>query len=167
MQAGLDDLAQQDPEAHWPRKFPPVPVSRRQPDGGGAARDAWYLQPAGTKADYWFADLTSDIALWRWEAAKGVTETELSNPRTVPALVDRLEHDPSPFIRKEVASRMLTLLAREPLVRSALQASAAEDEDRTVRGASFYALRLDLDRDPGREALARWPHNGGISGAEG
>lgn len=50
------------------------------------------MQPAGTKADYWFADLTSDIALWRWEAAKGVTETELSNPRTVPALVDRLEH---------------------------------------------------------------------------
>ena len=87
--------------------------------------------------------------------------TELSNPRTVPALVDRLEHDPSPFIRKEVASRMLTLLAREPLVRSALQASAAEDEDRMVRGASFYALRLDLDRDPGREALARWPRNGG------
>jgi hypothetical protein len=69
------------------------------------------------------------IALWRWEAAKGVTETELSNPRTVPALVDRLEPDPSPLIRKEVASRMLTLLAREPLVRSALQASAAEDED--------------------------------------
>jgi hypothetical protein len=81
------------------------------------------LQPAGTKADYWFADLTSEIALRRWEAAKGVTETELSSPRTVPALVDRLEHDPSPFIRKDVASRMLTLLAREPLVRSALQAS--------------------------------------------
>ena len=48
------------------------------------------MQPAETIADCWFADLTSDIALWRWEAAKGVTETELSNPRTVPALNDGL-----------------------------------------------------------------------------
>jgi hypothetical protein len=47
----------------------------------------------------------------------------------VPALVDRLERDPSPAIRTRVASRMLVLRAREPMVRSALQASAAEDED--------------------------------------
>jgi hypothetical protein len=52
-------------------------------------------------------------------------------------------------------------IAREPLVRSALQASAAEDEDPMVRWASRYALRLDLDRDPGRVALARWPLDGG------
>ncbi len=165
MQAGLEDLAgQQDLDGDWPRKFPPVPsIGRRQPDGG-APRDAWYLQPDGTRADFWFRDLTSDIALWRWEGVKGLTATALSNPRTVPALLDRLEHDPSPIVRKEVASRMLSLVAGEPVVRSALQASAAEDEDRTVRGAAFYALRLDLDHYPGREALARWPGKGGISG---
>jgi HEAT repeats len=168
MQAGLDDLTrQQAPESHWLREFPAVPVSPRQPDGGGASGDTWYMQPTGTKADFWFAGLTSEVAVLRWEAAKGVTQTEPTNPRTVPALLDRLEHDPAPFVRKEIASRMLTLLARDPLVWPALQASAAEDEDRTVRGAAFYALRLDLDRDPGREALARWPHRGGISGAEG
>ena len=85
----------------------------------------------------------------------------------MPALVDRLERDPSPAIRTRVASRMLVLRAREPMVRSALQASAAEDEDDEVRGAARYALRLDLDREPGREALARWPLRGGsaVAGA--
>ncbi len=132
MQPRLDELAQQDPEPHWPRKFLDGNLTAATLRGTPGTCS----QP-GRKLNYGYADLTSDIALWRWEAAKGVMETELSNPRTVPALVDRLEHDPSAFIRKEVASRMLTLLTREPLVRSALQASAAEDEDRMVREPCF------------------------------
>jgi hypothetical protein len=159
---------QQDPDVHWPRKFPPVlAMHQQQPDGGGADRERWYLQPAGTEADDSFAELASDIALKRMYAADYVTENALGDPRAVPALVDRLERDPSPVVRTRVASRMLVLRASEPLVRSALQASADEDEDEWVRGAARYALRLDLDRDPGREALARWPRNGGISGCQG
>lgn len=171
IQAGLDDLEHQqdqDPDVHWPRKFPPVPaMHQRQPDGGGADRGSWYLQSAGTEADASFAEFASDIALGRMDAADYVTEHALSDPRAVPALVDRLERDPSPVIRTRVASRMLVLRAREPLVRSGLQASAAEDEDDRVRGAARYALRLDLDREPGRAALARWPLRGGIGGCWG
>jgi hypothetical protein len=169
IQAGLDDLAlQQAPDGHWPRTFPSVPaMHERQPDGGGSDKGAWYLQPAGTEADDSFAELASDIAINRLDSACYVTENALSDPRAVPALVDRLERDPSPVIRGRVASRMLALLAREPLVRSALQASAAEDEDEMVRWAAFYALRLDLDHDPGRQALAQWPLRGGISGSVG
>ena len=40
----------------------------------------------------------------------------------------------------------------------------ADDEDPQVRWAARYALRLDLEREPGRPALARWPRDGGISG---
>ncbi len=169
IQVGLDDVEhQQDPDVHWPRKFPPVlAMHQQQPDGGGADRERWYLQPAGTEADDSFVELASDIALKRMYAADYVTENALDDPRAVPALVDRLERDPSPVVRTRVASRMLVLRASEPLVRSALQASADEDEDEWVRGAARYALRLDLDRDPGREALARWPRNGGISGCQG
>ena len=169
MLAGLHDLVhQQAPDPRWPRRFPAVPeIQQREPDGGHADGDAWYLQPAGNEADDSFAELGSDIATQRLDAAYHVTETALADPRTVPALIDRLARDPSPYIRKEVASRMLSLVARQPLVRSALEASAAEDEDEMVRGAAFYALRLDLDRDPGRGALARWPLKGGIRGATG
>jgi hypothetical protein len=164
IQAGLDDVEhQQDPGVRWPRRFPPVAaMGQRRPDGGSAARESWYLQPAGTEADEAFADLASDIALDRLAAADHIAEHALSDPRGVPALADRLERDPSPVIRARVASRMLVLRAGEPLARSALHASAAEDEDDRVRGAARYALRLDLDRDPGREALARWPRYGGI-----
>lgn len=168
IQAGLDDLDhQQDPDVRWPRAFPPVPaLHQRQPDGGGAARDAWYVQPAGTDADEWFARLTSNVALDRLGAAGSIAEDALADARALPSLAHRLEQDPSPVIRRDVASRMLVLRADDPLVRSALQASAAADEDPSVRWAARYALRLDLDRDPGREALVRWPLSGGIGGCE-
>lgn len=166
IQAGLDDLDhQQDSGVRWPRRFPPVPaMHRRQPDGGGAARDAWFVQSAGMGADEWFAGLTSDVAVDRLDAAGYIAGHALADPRALPALVGRLERDPSPVIRRDVASRMLVLRAGDPLVRSALQASAEQDEDGPVRWAARYALRLDLDRDPGRAALARWPARGGISG---
>lgn len=166
IQAGLDGPDdQQDQDGHGPRTFPPGSAAAEQhPGGGGASQSAWYLQPAGTDADTSFAQLASGIAHDRLDAAGCITVNALTDPRAVPALVDRLERDPSPFVRKQVASRMLTLLAHDPHVRSALQASAAGDEDPQVRWAARYALRLDLEREPGRQALARWPRDGGISG---
>jgi hypothetical protein len=80
----------------------------------------------------------------------------------VPALVDRLEHDGAQYLRMLIASRMLPPLAHQPQVREALQRSAASDADHAVRWAPRYALRLDLSREPGREALARCPREGGI-----
>jgi hypothetical protein len=166
IQAGLDGSDdQQDPDVHWARTFPPgQAIAEHQPDGGGAGESAWYLQPARTDDDSLFAQLASDIAHDRLDAAGCITVDGLTDPRAVPALVDRLERDPSPYIRKQIASRMLTILARDPHVRSALQASAADDEDPQVRWAARYALRLDLEGEPGRPALARWPRDGGING---
>jgi len=60
------------------------------------------------------------------------------------------------IMRKQVAPALREL--------GFLQASAADDEDPQVRWAARYALRLDLEREPGRPALARWPRAGGISG---
>jgi hypothetical protein len=166
IQAGLDGPDdEQDQDVHWPRTFTPGPaVAEQHPGGGGANENAWYLRPAGTGADTSFAQLASGITQDRLDAAGCITVDALADPRAVPALVDRLERDPSSYIRKQVASRMLTLLAHDPHVRSALQASAAGDEDPQVRWAARYALRLDLEREPGRQALARWPRDGGISG---
>jgi HEAT repeat protein len=83
----------------------------------------------------------------RLYAAKWVAAHALSDPRALPALLDRLEHDPAPVIRKVVASRMLTRLADQPQVRAALQAAAASDHDPLVRWAARYALHVDT---PGR-----------------
>ncbi len=167
IQAGLDGPDdQQDQDGHGPRTFPPGSAAAEQHPGGGG----WPARAPGTCSQLgqtptrhsrsWPAvSLTTGC-----DAAGCITVNALTDPRAVPALVDRLERDPSPFVRKQVASRMLTLLAHDPHVRSALQASAAGDEDPQVRWAARYALRLDLEREPGRQALARWPRDGGISG---
>jgi hypothetical protein len=144
--AGLDDLdRQQDPAVRWARAFPPVPdISTRLPDRGGINRDAWFVRAAGTDADESFADFASDIAVRRLFAAQYVAEHARSDPRTLPALLNRLEHDPCPVIRTVIAGRMLTVVAHDPQVRSALQATAAYDEDPVARWAARYALRVDL-----------------------
>jgi hypothetical protein len=68
----------------------------------------------------------------------------MDDSRTVPALLDRLEHDPAPWIRIAVAGRMLTIAARQERVRSALRAAVTADEMALVRHAARYALRADL-----------------------
>lgn len=143
--AGLEDEDRlHDAGVVWPRTFPPVPhTAARLPDGGGADPDAWFTRAAGTDADESFADLASDISVRRLDAAKWVTAHALSDPRALPALLDRLEQDPSPIVRKVVASRMLTRCARQPEVRAALQAAAASDHDPVVRWAARYALQVD------------------------
>jgi hypothetical protein len=161
--AGLDDpqpLA--DLYQGYGGIFRPGAGGPERPDGGGADRRAWFVQPAGTTDDEYFGALASDLDRDRADAAEYITVSAAGDARTVPALLDRLENDPAQYIRMLIASRMLTPLARQPQVREALQRSAASDADQVVRWAARYALRLDLDREPGREALARWPGDGGI-----
>jgi hypothetical protein len=134
-----------------------------QLDGGGADPRAWFVQPAGTDQDAYFTDLTSGDAGTREDAAEYITEWASDDARSVPALLDRLENDPDQAMRMRIASRMLTPLADQPPVREALRRTAARDADPVVRWAARYALRLDLNREPGREALARWPRQGGVS----
>jgi hypothetical protein len=133
-----------------------------QPGGGGADNRAWFVQPAGTDDDEAFGDVACGNAALREAAAEYITKWAADDARTVPALLDRLEKDPDQSVRMTVASRMLTPVADQPPVRAALRRTAARDADPVVRWAARYALRLDLNREPGREALARWPRHGGI-----
>jgi hypothetical protein len=129
----------------WQRTFPEVPdLPERQPDGGGAEPALPFVQPAGSPLDRHFADFSSGIALLRLQVGEYVAERGMNDPRTVPALLDRLEHDPSPWIRTAVAGRMLTIVAHQERVRPALRAAAAADEMALVRYAARYALRADL-----------------------
>lgn len=129
----------------WQRTFPEVPdLPKRKPDGGGAEPTLPFIQPAGSPLDRHFADFSSSIALLRLQAAEYVAELGMDDSRTVPALLDRLEYDPSPWIRIAVAGRMLAIAARQERVRSALRAAAAADEMALVRYAARYTLRADL-----------------------
>jgi hypothetical protein len=114
-----------------------------EPDGGGADSAAWFVQPARTIHDEYFARLTADTPYARRRACVAIADGAMDDPRAVPALLDRLEQDPFPAIRKLIAQRALTRLARDPRVRAALEA-AADDRAAEVRWAARFALRLDL-----------------------
>jgi hypothetical protein len=107
----------------------------------GAEPDAWFVQPAGTKHDPWFAGFASDEPGNRLQAAY-LAVTADGDRRTVPALPDRLERDPDPAVRKLIASRVLTRLGHDLQVRPALHHTATEDEHPGVRWAGRYALRV-------------------------
>jgi len=161
--AGLDD-PEPLPDSYegYAGCFRPGRGGPELPDAGGADPRAWFVQPAGVHADEYFGDLTSTAGSVRLTAAQYITEWASGDARALPALVDRLASDPAQYVRMEIASRMLTPLADQPQVRAALQQAAAGDADQVVRWAARYALRLDLNRQPGQEALARWPGQGGI-----
>jgi hypothetical protein len=135
--AGLDDPAPQ-PNDLWTYH----PWCGDEPDGGGADPAAWFVQPAGTRYDSEFADLTSDEPSTRLHAAYMAVAAARDDRRTVPALLERLERDPDPGIRKLIASRMLVRFGDDPQVRPALLRTATEDELPGVRWAGRYALRL-------------------------
>ena len=136
IQAGLEDPARPGADMRWSRAFSPGP-----PDAGGAAATSWFVQPAGTEHDEAFAWLTSGDPGQRLDAAEIVTAEAPDDPRTVPALLDRLSDDPNPMVRKLIASRMLPLMTSHPDVISALQSAAASDHDTGARWAARYALR--------------------------
>lgn len=117
-------------------------------DTDGVVPITWLLQPAGTAADGWFANLASTESLIRFEAASHLAVHASTDPRTVPALIDRLERDPDPEVRRLVASRVLPVFPRHPRVNAALQATAEGDNSYGARWAARYALRLSR-LDPG------------------
>jgi HEAT repeats len=80
------------------------------------------------------------------EAAPGPTRAALAqyaqaDPRAVPLLLDRLAHDPSPYVREKIAL-LLTNRAAEPAIQYALQPVLRTDPELRVRWAASYAMRL-------------------------
>ncbi len=141
--AALDDPGfPPDPADRWARTFPPVPsaaVQQHAPQDLGP--DAWVLQPVGRDSDGLFAELADQDHTIRFTAVELIAQTAMDDPRALPALLNRLEHDPSEAVRR-MAARGLARLARRDDVRQALQAAAAEDEDLEVRWEARYAIRL-------------------------
>jgi HEAT repeat protein len=135
IQAGLEDRQRADVGWQWAGGY------LGDPDDGGATTSSSFVRPTGSTYDEQFASFANSMPRRRLDAAEIVTECAASDPRAVPALVDRLRHDPQPGIRKAIASRMLCLFTDHPDVVPALQQAAAGDRDTGVRWAARYALR--------------------------
>jgi HEAT repeat protein len=85
------------------------------------------------------------------EAAMVIGSDELHQDRAIPALLNRLEFDPSPHVR-ERAALGLGRVCDQPEVREAFLAAAADDEDVQVRWAARYGLRLAANAAAGGQA---------------
>ncbi len=141
--AALDDPGfPPDPATRWARTYPPVPSTAAGQDTHADHRPpAWVLDPAGWDSDDLFAELGDDHDITRYTAVEAISETAIDDPRAVPALLDRLERDPSQPVRL-MAARGLRPLARQAAVRQALQQAAAMDEGVEIRWEARYAIRL-------------------------
>jgi hypothetical protein len=101
------------------------------------------LQSTGRSADKWFAKLDTQEVAGRQDALRMMDEEARDDPRMLPVLLDRLERDPSPWVREDAAS-LLASRARDRTIMQALRDAAEQDEDSRVRWAAKYAIRLAM-----------------------
>jgi HEAT repeats len=152
IQAALDSPGYPpDPAVTWPRSFAaqPSPAARgaTSPNLGGLT---WALRRTGERDDL-FTDISDPDEHVRAGAVSDIGTNASDDARTVAALLNRLEHDPSPAVRS-AAARALRPQAGQPQVYAAFQAAAGQDEDHLVRWEARYALRLaDLAGAPGMQ----------------
>lgn len=90
----------------------------------GLDRIAWVLRPTGQPADEWFARLSRERDASRMGALRNITRDAADDTRTLPVLLDRLEHDPSPHLRSKV-TELLTPYAQSATVQQALYDAGA------------------------------------------
>jgi HEAT repeat protein len=74
----------------------------------------------------------------RRDAARQLCLDGLDDPQLLPALLGRLERDPSPQVRAAVAEYLRPAVGL-PAVLSAMRSAAAQDEDAQVRWAARCA----------------------------
>jgi hypothetical protein len=123
-------------------------VAGSQPAQPGLFAIPGRLRRTGERDDL-FAALGDPDEHVRAGAVSDIGAIASGDARTVPALLNRLEHDPSPAVRSAAAGA-LRAYARQPRVHAAFRAAADQDEDHTVRWEARYALRLaDLAETPG------------------
>jgi hypothetical protein len=133
-----------DPQGWWARTTPPQGDSRYQAGPPSLESIAWALAPAGRPADAMFAKLDDQDPFNRDSALEKIAERAADDPRAVPVLLDRLQHDPSPGVR-ESAAGLLRARASNTTVRELLGVAGENDPDSLVRWAARYALRLAAD----------------------
>jgi HEAT repeats/Domain of unknown function (DUF4304) len=152
IQAALDSPGYPpDPGATWPRAFAPEPgPAARGATGPNLGPLTWPLRRTGER-DNLFADISDPDEHVRAGAVSDLGISASEDARAVPALLNRLQHDPSPPVRSAAAGA-LRPLAGQPQVYAALRAAADQDEDHEVRWGARYALRLaDLAGQPGTQ----------------
>ena len=153
IQAALDSPGYPpDPSATWVRSFDPEPNPAAQGASGPSLGPlTWLVHRATHQDDDVFAELADSDEMVRMEAAMVIGSDELHNDRAIPALLNRLEFDPSPHVR-ERAALGLGRVCDQPKVRAAFLAAAADDEDVQVRWAARYGLRLAANAAAGGQA---------------
>jgi hypothetical protein len=135
-----------DQATAWVRTFPPVPSkAARYAVRTDLGSLAWVLEPTGQPADTFFGNLADAEPRRRHVAVEEIVEKASGDPRARPSLLDRLERDPAPLVRRSAAAGLIPATA-DAGVRAALAAAATEDEDLQVRWLARYALRLALRR---------------------
>lgn len=140
--AALDDPGfPVDPAKQWSRSFPSTGQVAGPNTNLGLKQLSKLLGSAGLPDDDLFAKFGDEDHLARLSAVRLAGEIALGDPRRVTALIDRLEHDPVPEIRRAAACGLRSL-ARQNGVGQALLASASQDEDLEVRWEARYAIRL-------------------------
>ncbi|MGN6681263.1 MAG: HEAT repeat domain-containing protein [Streptosporangiaceae bacterium] len=128
-----------DPEATWARTFPPPEgLAAQGPDLGPLT---WLVHRATHRDQDLFADLADTNEAVRMSAAVDIGCEALDDKRAIPALLNRLEFDPSALVR-ERAALSLGCVPDRPEILAAFRAAAAQDEDLDVRWAARYGLRL-------------------------
>jgi hypothetical protein len=130
-----------DPGITWARSFPAEPSPAGRGASGPNLGPLTWLVHRATHQDDVFAELADSDEIVRMDAALEIGLTALGDARAVPALLNRLEFDPSASVR-ERAALALGPVGDRPEVREAFRAAAAEDEDVQVRWAARYGIRL-------------------------
>jgi hypothetical protein len=123
-----------DPDARWARTFPAAEPGQSDREG---APPGWRLPPV----ERMLALLASSDPIDRFSGIGTIGESASDDPRVLPALLDRLEHDLDQRVRRTAALNLRWSTAHD-VVREALQATASDDEDLEVRWAARYILRL-------------------------
>jgi hypothetical protein len=123
------------------RQFPHFGDTRWEDCSPALETIAWALASAGRPADQWLADLNDHGVSTRRHALRTIVKNAADDSRTLPVLLDRLEHDPSPTLRED-AARLLGTRAHDARIRQPLLDAAQQDQDVQVRWAASYALRL-------------------------
>jgi len=138
--------------ATWARSFAPEPGPAAQgANGPNLGPLTWLVHRATHQDDDVFAELADSDEIVRMEAVMVIGSDELHDDRAIPALLNRLEFDPSPHVR-ERAALGLGRVCEQPEVQEAFLGAAAEDEDVQVRWAARYGLRLAANIAAGGQA---------------
>jgi hypothetical protein len=137
LQAALDEPGYpEDPDRIWGKTF------GEDPGQGRFSRPLPYKPLRPTNVDDAIERLTDPVSNIRSSALFFIFKNARDDPRLVPALIDFLDHEPRTLSRAAAAKYLGFVPGETEMVLAALNRTAQEDEDLTVRVLARYALAL-------------------------